>query len=185
MVASAGRNDKEILQLVHDPATRERGFELLVRQYQRDVYWLIRRLILDHDDSDDLTQDTFLKIWNHLDSFREESGLFTWIYRIATNEALGFLKKKRLKILVPFPSDPGSLKGSLQNDAFFRGDETELRFQAALSRLPTKQRLIFQMKYYDELTYEKMSEILGTTTGALKASFHHAVKKIEKYLTAQ
>jgi RNA polymerase sigma-70 factor (ECF subfamily) len=184
-VSPAGRNDKEILKLVRDKVTKERGYELLIRQYQRDVYWLIRRLVIDHDDTDDLVQDTFIKVWRHLDSFRGESGLFTWIYRIATNEALGFLKKKRGQSLVPVPGDPLAPEGSMQNDAFFRADEVQRRFQQALSKLPAKQRLVFQMKYYDELRYEEISKILGTSVGALKASYYHAVKKIEKYLTDQ
>ena len=185
MTESAGPNDQEILKLVRNNATREQGFELLIRQYQRDVYWLIRRLVIDHNDTDDLTQDTFIKVWRHLDSFRGESGLFTWIYRIATNEALGFLKKKRGQNLIPVSDGTPARGGLTQNDAFFRADEAQFKFQQALSKLPAKQRLVFQMKYYDELGYEEMSKISGTSVGALKASYHHAVKKIEKYLTNQ
>lgn len=176
-------SDIEIIELIREEGTREKGFDLLVRQYHRKVYWIIRRMVIDHDDADDLAQDAMLKIWKNLGKFRAESGLFTWIYRIAVNEALSFLKKKKLQHIFIINGYDNHLETSLHNDAFFRGDEAQFQFQNAILRLPEKQRLVFNLKYFDELNYEEISRITGTSVGALKASYHHAVKKIQKFIT--
>jgi len=174
--------DDKILALCKDPESLNQGFRLLVESYQERVYWHIRRMVILHDDADDLVQDTFVKVWKNLPKFRSDSGLYTWIYRIATNETLNFLKKKN-KILGLFNQfSQHQIEGSLQDDSYFDGDEIQKKLQMALSKLPTKQRLVFNMKYYDEMKYEDISSVLGTSVGALKASYHIAVKKIEKYL---
>lgn len=179
------KEDQEILHLIRNEETRKEGFNRLVNHYQKEVYWLIRRMVIDHDDADDLAQETFIKVWKNIGEFRGDSALFTWIYRIATNEALSFLKKKRFSSVLALSSVENRLSGSLQNDAFYQADETADRFQKALLQLPDKQRLVFNMKYFDEVTFEEMAQITGTSVGALKASYHHAVKKIEKILTAR
>lgn len=139
-------------------------------------------MVIDHDDANDLSQEVFVKIWFHLDSFRQESGLFTWIYRIATNECLGFLKKKRMRFFLPIGDVEGELSQKVQMANHFSGDEIQQKLQLAILKLPEKQRIVFTMKYFEEITYEEMSEILGTSVGALKASYHHAVQKITAHL---
>lgn len=141
-------------------------------------------MVLSHDDADDLVQDTFIKVWNSLGDFREDSGLFTWVYRIATNETLNFLRRKKLRNLVPFAGVEKQLRNTLRDDPFYNADEIQHKFQQALLTLPEKQRLVFNMRHHDELSYAQISEILGTSEGALKASFHIAIKKIEKILTS-
>jgi len=155
---------------------------MIVRKYQERLYWHIRKMIIVHDDTDDLLQNTFMKAWNGLGSFREESQLFTWLYRIATNEALSFLKEKRRKYLLPLVNVEKQLVSELEGDSYFDGDELQMRLQKAILKLPEKQRLVFNMRYFDELKYEEMSQILSTSVGALKASYHHAAKKIENML---
>jgi RNA polymerase sigma factor (sigma-70 family) len=177
------RDDWEIILLIQSEETRLEGFNRMVNRYQSEVYWLIRRMVIDHNDADDLSQETFIKIWNNLSGFRGESALFTWIYRIATNEALLFLRKKRIRAVFSLSSVENTLASALQNDAFYQADETQDRFQKALLELPDKQRLVFNMKYFDSVTFDQMSEITGTSVGALKASYHHAVKKIKDKLT--
>lgn len=162
--------------------TQNYAFNLIVRKYQERVYWHIRKIVVNHDDADDVVQNTFLKVWGGLQNFREDSQLFTWLYRIATNEALTFLKKKRTKYFLPFVDVEQQLSNTIETDPYFDGDELQAKLQKAIIRLPEKQRLVFNMKYFDEMKYEDMSEVFGTSVGALKASFHHAVKKIEKFL---
>ncbi len=175
--------DHEILVLIRDPSSREKGFNLLLSRYQEKIYWHVRRMLISHDDTDDVVQEIFIKIWNNLSKFRGDSALYTWIYRIATNEALGFLNKKKKKYLLPLSDVSNRLANSLENDAFFTGDKYQLKFQQALLTLPDKQRLVFNMKYFEYMKYEEISAITGVTVGALKASYHHAVKKIEKSIT--
>ncbi len=175
-------SDKELLELYRSNDTQNYAFNLIVRKYQERIYWHIRKIVINHDDADDVVQNTFLKAWGGLSSFREDSQLFTWLYRIATNEALTFLKKKRTKYLVPIVDVEHQLSNSLESDVYFNGNELQAKLQKAIIALPEKQRLVFNMKYFDEMKYEEMSEVLGTSVGALKASFHHAVKKIEKFL---
>ena len=175
-------SDTELLQLFRQEDSRNNAFNLIVKKYQERLYWHIRKIVLDHDDTDDILQNTFLKVWKGLDSFREDAGLFTWLYRIATNESLTFLNKKKKKMLTPIADVDYQLSNNLESDEYFNGDEIQLKLQKALLTLPEKQRVVFNMKYYEEMKYEEMAEILDTSVGALKASYHHAVKKIEKYL---
>ena len=175
-------NDSELLEFFRNPDKRHYAFNMLVRKYQKQVYWTIRRIVIDHDDTNDVVQNSFIKIWKSLDNFREDSKLFTWIYRIATNESITFLKQKRTKFLIPFVDVEKQLSNTLESDSYFKGDEIQLKLQKAILTLPEKQRLVFNMKYFDELKYEDMSEIFGTSVGALKASYHIAVKKIEEFL---
>src|ERR1035437_4937765 len=161
---------------------RNYSFNLLIRKYQKKIYWHVRRMVISHDDANDVTQETFVKVWKYLDRFKEESQLFTWIYRIATNESISFLRKKRSRFFIPLINVENQLSNSLKDDNFFSGDEIQLKLQKAILKLPEKQRIVFNMKYYDDLKYEEMSEVLGTSVGALKASYHHAVKKVEEYL---
>ncbi len=162
--------------------TQNYAFNLIVRKYQERIYWHIRKIVINHDDADDVVQNTFLKVWGGLQNFREDSQLYTWLYRIATNEALTFLKRKRTKYFLPIIDVEQQLSNSLETEPYFDGNELQLKLQKAIIRLPEKQRLVFNMKYFEEMKYEDMSEVLGTSVGALKASFHHAMKKIEKFL---
>src|ERR1035437_4005564 len=175
-------SDKELLERFRNPDTRNYSFNLLIRKYQKKVYWHVRRLVVSHDDADDVTQETFVKVWKNLERFKEEAQLFTWIYRIATNESISFLRKKRNKFFIPFIDVENQLSNSLKSDNFFSADEIQLKLQKAILKLPEKQRIVFNMRYYDDLKYEEMSEMLGTSVGALKASYHFAVKKVEEYL---
>lgn len=174
--------DEEILEKFYEPGSRNLAFHTLVKKYQKKVYYHIRRMVIDHDDTDDLVQDTFIKIWKGLDNFQGKSALYTWIYRIATNECLNFLAKKRRRFFLPISDVEGELKNKIDNDPGISGDEIQKHLQKALLTLPEKQRLVFNMKYFDEMKYEEISEVLGTSVGALKASYHHAVKKIEDYI---
>lgn len=176
--------DKELLEKFAIPESRNMAFNQLIRKYQQKVYWHIRKMVIDHDDADDLTQEVFLKVWKNLDNFRHDSQLYTWLYRIATNECLTFLSSKRYKFFLPLNDVTAELSEKLETSPDISGDEIQLKLQKALLRLPDKQRLVFNMRYYDELKYEEISEILGTSVGALKASYHLAAKKIEEYLKA-
>ena len=174
--------DKEILSKFLNPDSRNLAFNQLVRKYQQKVYWHIRKMVIDHDDADDLTQEVFIKIWKNLESFRQDAQLYTWIYRIATNECLNFLSSKRRKFFLPINDVAAELTEKLETSPDIEADEIQKKLQKALIQLPDKQRLVFNMRYYDDLKYEDISEILGTSVGALKASYHHAVKKIEDFL---
>ena len=154
----------------------------MVREYQQRIYWHIRKMVIDHDDTDDLVQEVFVKVWNNLDKFREDAQLYTWIYKIATNECLTFLRKKKNKYFIPIHDVQHELNQKLESSFYIDGDEVQLKLQKALLTLPHKQRLVFNMKYFDEMKYEEISEITETTVGSLKANYHHAVKKIEEYL---
>ncbi|MDX1904851.1 MAG: sigma-70 family RNA polymerase sigma factor [Thermonemataceae bacterium] len=175
-------DDKELIEKFKSESTKNYAFNLLVRKYQEKAYWHIRKMVIDHDDANDLTQETFVKVWQHLDSFKGESQLYTWIYKIATNESLGFLRKKKRKFLLPIGDVSKHLLRKLESKEYISGDELSIQFQKALITLPEKQRLVFNMKYFDEMKYEEISQILDTSVGALKASYHHAVKKIEEYM---
>lgn len=175
--------DSEILEKFALESTRHEAFTLLLNKYQQKVYWHIRRLVIDHDDTDDLVQEVFVKVWKSLANFRSDSQLFTWLYRIATNESITFLNRKKLRNSVSLDESAGyELAETLADSTYFDGDKAQMKLQQALLTLPEKQRLVFNMKYFDDLKYEEISEILGTSVGALKASFHIAVKKIEYYL---
>ncbi|MFP4024302.1 MAG: RNA polymerase sigma factor [Thiohalospira sp.] len=174
-------NDKELLTLFKDTEKRNYAFNLIIRKYQEKLYWHIRKIVIKHDDADDILQNTFIKIWKGLDGFREDSKLYTWLYRIATNESLTFLKQKKTKYLLPIVDYENQLKDTLESDEHFNGTEIQLKLQKAILSLPEKQRVVFNMKYFEEMKYDDMAEILNTSVGALKASYHHAVKKIENY----
>lgn len=177
-----GYSDNKLLEMCLNPESENYGFSLLIRKYQKPVYWHIRRMVLDHEDADDLVQDTFVKVWRNLRKFREESTLYTWIYKIATNETLSFLQKKKLKYVLRTGNLENQLATQIKDDSYFDGDEIQLKLQKAILTLPEKQRLVFNMKYFEDMKYEDMSEVLGTSVGALKASHHLAVKKIENFL---
>lgn len=177
--------DAEILKKFQDEKTRNEAFNLLLKKYQQKLYWHIRRMVIDHDDSDDIVQDTFVKIWKNLPGFRNDAQLYTWMYRIATNECITFLNKKKQKNNIPLDDVAYELADTLADSTYFNGDQAQLKLQQAILTLPEKQRLVFNMKYYDDMKYEEMSDVLGTSVGALKASFHLAVKKIESYLLSR
>ena len=172
--------DRKILQLSRERNSREDGFVLLVKTYQKKLYWHIRRLVISHEDADDVLQNTFLRTWLGLSNFRQDSRLYTWLYRIATNEALIFLKKAQRSRSIPYEDGGKELSNLIDHSQDISGDEISLKLQKAILMLPAKQRLVFNMKYYDDMKYEEISSILGTSVGALKASYHLAVKKIEK-----
>ena len=175
--------DQEIIEQFRNEQTRNYAFNLLVREYQKRLYWHIRKIIIDHDDTDDVLQNVFIKVWRNLENFKEESQLFTWMYRIATNESINFLNAKKKRAGIPLDDVSAFLVGNLESDSYYKGDEIQTKLQKAILTLPDKQRIVFNMKYFDEMKYEEMSKILETSVGALKASYHHAVKKIEDYLT--
>jgi len=175
-------DDKELLLKIRNPETQHYGFNLLVRAYQKRIYWHVRKMVIDHDDADDLTQEVFIKIHKAIGNFREDSQLFTWIYRIATNECLTFLNKKRRRFFLPLQDVENELSLKIDSSSETGGDEIQKKLQKAILTLPDKQRLVFNMKYFDDLPYEAIAEITGTSVGALKASYHHAVKKIEDFL---
>lgn len=160
-----------------NPKTRRTAFEETVRLYGPRLYRHIRSMVLVHDDADDVLQETFLKAWSALDGFKGEAKVSTWLYRIATNECLSFLARQRSSVAL----DDTDVERTLTSDPYFDGDEIQVRLQQAIAALPEKQRLVFNMKYYEQMKYEEMSEILGTSVGALKASYHIAVKKIESF----
>lgn len=172
-------DEKALYKQLHDASTKEAAFTRLVREYQEPLYWQIRRMVVVHDDADDVLQNTFIKAWSAIDSFRGESRLQTWLFRIAINESLNYLNKK--KQVLSLDQADGNLADMLASDSYFDGDEVQRQFQTAINTLPEKQRLVFNLKYFDEMKYEDMSSLLGTSIGALKASYHHAVKKISAF----
>lgn len=172
-------DEKALLKQLHDASTKEAAFTRLVREYQEPLYWQIRRMVVIHDDADDVLQNTFIKAWSAIDSFRQESRLQTWLFRIAINESLNHLSKKK-QVLSLDQTEIG-IADTLASDSYFDGDEVQKQFQTAINSLPEKQRLVFNLKYFDEMKYEDMSDMLGTSIGALKASYHHAVKKISAF----
>ena len=174
--------EQEILVKLRDPETRNFGFNLLVRDCQERVYWHIRKMVIDHDEANDIVQDTFIKVWKNLDKFREDSSLYTWIYKIATNECLNFLNKKKRRFFLPIRDVSRELSTKIDSGSYISGDEIQMMLQKALLKLPVKQRLVFNMKYFDDMKFEQISEITGTSVGALKANYHHAVKKVENFL---
>ena len=173
-----------IIAKIKQEETKNFGFNLLLKEYQERIYWHIRKMVIDHDDADDLTQEVFIKVWKSLDNFRAESSLFTWLYRIATNECLNYLNKKKRRFFLPINDVNEELSNKIdKGDPLMDGDEIQMKLQKALLKLPDKQRLVFNMKYFDEMKFEEIAEITSTSVGALKASYHHAVKKIEEILT--
>ena len=178
--------DALILKNFQNLSTREEAFGWLLKKYQQKIYWHVRRFIIDHDDTDDVVQDVFIKVWRNLENFREDSQLYTWLFRIATNESITFLNKKKQKQLQSLDEEGSEyLAESLTSASYFNGNEVQLKLQKALLTLPDKQRLVFNMKYFEDMKYEEISAVLGTSVGALKASYHIAVKKIEQYFKSQ
>jgi RNA polymerase sigma factor (sigma-70 family) len=177
--------DQELLDRIRSPFTKELGFRQLIETYQKPVYQVIRRMVLIHEDADDLTQNTFIKAYKALDRFEGNSTLFTWLYRIATNESLTFLEKKKKHYFFSLDDHQEKLESYVDSSATLSGDEIQVKLQKSLLKLPDKQRLVFHLKYEEDLSYEEISKITGTTVGALKASYHHAVKKIEQELTQE
>ena len=174
--------DRDLLAKLRNSETRNYGFNMLVRTYQQRVYWHVRKMVIDHDDADDLTQEVFIKIHKHIDGFREDSQLYTWIYRIATNESLTFLEQQKKKSAVSLSEVESGLENKIKADKHFDANKLEWKLQVAIQQLPEKQRVVFSLRYYDEMPYEEMSRVLETSEGALEASYHHAVKKIEDYI---
>lgn len=175
-------DDKEILEIYREGGKEEYAFNLIVRKYSERLYWHIRKLVADHEQTNDLLQNTLVKVWKYLPDFREESKLFTWIYRIATNETLTFLKQEKLKSALSLADYEDSVSQKLEADPYFNGDNIKLELHKAIRKLPPKQRTVFTMRYFDEMKYEDMADILGGSVGSLKASYHHAYTKIQKSL---
>ncbi|MFV0290610.1 MAG: RNA polymerase sigma factor [Mangrovibacterium sp.] len=171
--------EKKMIQQLKHAKSKEQAFRELVRQYKERLYWHIRRMVLCHEDADDVLQNVFIKVWNGVDGFREDSSLYTWLYRIATNESLSFLEQRKRKSLGGYEEN---MLASVEADRFFDADELQLKLQEAILQLPERQRLVFNMRYYDEMKYQDMSAILETSEGALKASYHLAAKKVVDYM---
>ena len=176
------QDEKDFIQNLLNPKTQNVAFQKLLRDYQRPLYNHIRSIVLNHDDADDVLQNTFIKVFQYLKDFKGESKLFSWMYRIATNEAITFINQKAKRNGTTSEAMQTKIVDNLKADTYFDGNEIQIKLQKAVALLPEKQQLIFKMKYYEELKYEELSEILGTSVGALKASYHHAVKKIEEFV---
>lgn len=176
--------EKDFIQSLLDPTTQNIAFKQLLKEYQRPLYNLIRNIVLNHDDADDVLQNTLLKVFQNLNNFKGESKLFSWMYRIATNEAITFINNKARKNKISSEELQSKMIYNLKSDVYYDGDEIQLKLQKSIALLPQKQQLVFKMRYFNEIKYEDMADILGTSVGALKASYHHAVKKIETYMTS-
>lgn len=176
------QDEKAFIAQLLNTDTQEIAFRQLVQQYSRPLYSHIRNIVLSHDDADDVLQNTFIKVFQNLKGFKGESKLFSWVYRIATNEAITFISQRAKKAGITNEEIIENTAQTLYADEYFEGDAMQAKFQLAIATLPKKQQLVFKMKYFEEIKYEDMSEILGTSVGALKASYHHAVKKIEDYI---
>ncbi|MDR1199630.1 MAG: sigma-70 family RNA polymerase sigma factor [Prevotellaceae bacterium] len=177
-------NDSLLIEMFKSSDSKNFAFNQIVLKYQERVYWHIRKMVINHDDADDLIQESFIKVWNSLDRFRGESSLYTWIYRIATNEVLAFLKKQKSINHISLQDMENNLRDTLKQDIYFNGDDAQITLYQALASLPPKQRLVFNMKYFDDMKYEEIAEILNTSVGALKASYHIATEKIKKYVNS-
>ncbi|HYE54251.1 MAG TPA: sigma-70 family RNA polymerase sigma factor [Chitinophagaceae bacterium] len=174
--------DSELLMQFRNPATKEQGFTAIIKKYQEKLYWHVRRMVVEHEDANDVLQNVFIRVWNGLENFREDSQLYTWLYRIATNECLTFLEQQKKKAAVSLSEVESGLSNKIRADKHFDASKLEWKLQLAIQQLPEKQRVVFTLRYYDEMPYEEMSRVLETSEGALKASYHHAVKKIEDYI---
>ena len=175
-------DDKELLRDFREPETKEKAFTAIIKKYQEKLYWHIRRMVVDHDDANDVLQNMFIKVWNGLTNFREDSQLYTWLYRIATNESLTFLEQSKKRSSVSLSDVESGLENKIVADKNCDAQKLEWKLQLAIQQLPEKQRVVFNLRYYDEMPYEEMSRVLETSEGALKASYHHAAKKIEEYI---
>jgi RNA polymerase sigma-70 factor (ECF subfamily) len=175
-------SDSELLVEFRNPVTKEKAFTSLIKKYQEKLYWHLRRMVVDHDDANDVLQNVMIRVWNGLENFREDSQLYTWLYRVATNECLTFLEQQKKRTAVSLSDVESGLENKIKADQNFDGNKLEWKLQLGIQQLPEKQRIVFQLRYYDEMPYEEMSRVLETSEGALKASYHHAVKKIEEYI---
>lgn len=174
--------DRELLHLFRSAATKETAYTSIIRKYQEKLYWHIRRMVVEHEDANDVLQNVLIRVWNGLENFREDSQLYTWLYRVATNECLTFLEQQKKRSSVSLEQVEGGLSNKIIADKHFDPNRLEWKLQLAIQQLPEKQRIVFTLRYYDEMPYEEMSKVLETSEGALKASYHHAVKKIEDYI---
>ena len=181
-MALTGRDDSELLRRFKEPATKESAYTEIIKKYQERLYWHVRRMVVDHDDANDVLQNVFIRVWNGLENFKEESQLYTWLYRIATNESLTFIEQQKKRASVSFGDVEMGLENKIKADRHFDANKLEWKLQLAIQQLPEKQKVVFTLRYYDEMPYEEMSRVLDTSEGALKASYHHAVKKIEDYI---
>ena len=179
---SSNSSDHQILHLLQNEKNVEQGFRLLMVTYQERLYAHIRRMVNEHEDANDVLQNTFIKVFRNIEKFEGNSQLYTWLYRIATNETITFLNKKKKKSTTSIDDEELDMANRLSADTYFDGEEAQKSLQRALAVLPEKQKLVFNMRYYDEMSYQAISDVLETSVGALKASYHHAVKKIEQYL---
>jgi len=175
-------DDLVLLQQFREPATKEQGFTGIIKKYHEKLYWHIRRMVVDHEDANDVLQNIFIKVWKGLENFREDSRLYTWLYRIATNECLSFIEQQKRKASISMDEVVEVLSNKVKADSNFDANKLEWKLQLAIQQLPEKQRVVFNLRYYDEMPYEEMSRILDTSEGALKASYHHAAKKIEAFI---
>ncbi len=175
-------DDKELVSLFRNEATKESAYTRIIKKYQEKLYWHIRRMVIEHEDANDVLQNMFIKVWRNLDNFREDSQLYTWLYRIATNESLTFLQQQKKRATTSMSRDGYDLSDKLKADKDFDSKKIEWKLQMAIQELPEKQKVVFNLRYYDEMPYEEMSRVLETSEGALKASYHHAAKKVEDYI---
>ncbi len=175
-------DDQELLISFKNAATKEKAFTSIIKKYQEKLYWHIRRMVVNHDDANDVLQNMFIKVWKGLENFREDSQLYTWLYRIATNECLTFIAQQKKRNAVSLSDDENGLSNQLKSDTGFDANKLEWKLQLGIQKLPEKQRIVFNLRYYDEMPYEEMSKVLDTSEGALKASYHHAAKKIEEFI---
>lgn len=184
--SSPTSEEQELVQKLRNKSTASSAFNTLMRRYGEGLYWQIRKIVLNHDDADDVLQNTFLKAWKNLHNFRGDAKLSTWLYKIAVNESINHVNREKSRLQLTTDAEMADvLTARLEADEYFDGDDLQLRLQKAIAALPEKQRLVFTMRYFDEMKYEQMSDILGTSVGALKASYHHAVKKIEREFSGQ
>jgi len=174
--------EEELVQLLQNPKRKDEAFGILLKEYKVRLYWHIRNFVKVHEDADDVLQNVFIKVYRNIHKFKGESKLYSWMYRIASNESITFLNKKAKKLNISNEEIKDYILDNLQSDVYFEGDEIQLKLQKAIARLPEKQQLVFNMKYFQDLKYKEMSIILETSVGALKSNYHHAVKKIEVYL---
>ncbi len=174
--------EKQLVSALQSKDQHQKAFQILVSQYKERLYWHIRKIVIKHEDADDVLQNTFIKVFKNIQNFKGDSKLFTWMYRIATNEALTFLNKKAKQKNITIEKVKDHLISNLESDVYFEGDEIQVQLQKAIATLPHKQQLVFNMKYFENHTYENLSEILGTSVGGLKSSYHIAVKKITDYI---
>jgi len=176
-------NEQQLITALTDKRSQDKAFKELMSLYKERLYWHIRKIVIAHDDADDVLQNTFIKVYRNIDKFNEESKIYSWMYRIATNESITFINKRAKNQHIDVNELQGKMVQNLESDVYFDGDEIQLKLQKAIATLPQKQQLVFNMKYFDAMKYQDISDVLETSVGALKASYHHAVKKIEKFLT--